>query len=173
VGRPHDHGYPIRGIVRADMLYLRNYEPSRWPAGNPETGYLNCDGGPTKTQILTARRKDPADRLWALCFGKRPKEELYDLKKDPDCLHNLIGRPEHVAVKEQLETLLEKELRTQGDPRMEGKGAVFEAYPYANAGTRHFYERFIKGEKVRAGWVNESDFEKGPLKGPRKEPDRR
>jgi N-sulfoglucosamine sulfohydrolase len=174
VGRPHDHGYPIRGIVREDMLYLHNYEPSRWPAGNPETGYLNCDGGPTKTQILTAHRKDPTDRLWALCFGKRPKEELYDLKKDPDCLHNLIGRPEHVAVKGQLETLLEKELRAQGDPRMEGKGAVFEAYPYANEGTRNFYERFIKGEKVRAGWVNDSDFERGSLKkDPRKEPGRR
>ena len=23
-----------------------------------------------------------------------------------------------------------------------------------------FYERFMRGEKVKAGWVNESDFEK-------------
>jgi hypothetical protein len=28
------------------------------PAGNPETGYLNCDRGATKTDILAARRLD-------------------------------------------------------------------------------------------------------------------
>jgi arylsulfatase A-like enzyme len=49
IGRPHDWGYPIRGIIMDDMLYLQNFETSRWPAGNPETGYLNCDGSPTKT----------------------------------------------------------------------------------------------------------------------------
>ena len=48
VGRPHDWGYPIRGIVKDDFLYIRNFEPARWPAGNPETGYPNTDGSPTK-----------------------------------------------------------------------------------------------------------------------------
>jgi N-sulfoglucosamine sulfohydrolase len=28
VGRPHNWGYPIRGIVTATHLYLRNYEPT-------------------------------------------------------------------------------------------------------------------------------------------------
>jgi hypothetical protein len=83
IGRPHDAGYPIRGIVRDDLLYLHNFEPSRWPASNPETGYLNVDAGPTKTFILDAHRADAADRAWALCFGKRPGDELYDLKQDP------------------------------------------------------------------------------------------
>src|SRR5699024_4085168 len=52
VGRPHDWGYPIRGIVTKDYLYLHNFKTNRWPAGNPETGYLNVDGSPTKTNIL-------------------------------------------------------------------------------------------------------------------------
>ena len=38
VGRPNDWGYPIRGIIKNETLYLQNFEPSRWPAGNPETG---------------------------------------------------------------------------------------------------------------------------------------
>src|SRR6058998_548169 len=29
VGRPHDWGYPIRGIIKEETLYLRNYEPDR------------------------------------------------------------------------------------------------------------------------------------------------
>ncbi|HYF00049.1 MAG TPA: sulfatase, partial [Planctomycetota bacterium] len=57
VGRPKDAGYPVRGIVRDGLMYLHNFEPSRWPACNPETGYLNCDGGPTKTVILEERRR--------------------------------------------------------------------------------------------------------------------
>ncbi|MHC4994952.1 MAG: sulfatase family protein, partial [Planctomycetota bacterium] len=52
VGRPNDVGYPIRGIVKDGVMYLENFEPDRWPIGNPETGYLNSDGSPTKTEIL-------------------------------------------------------------------------------------------------------------------------
>ena len=55
-----------------------------------------------------------------------------------------------------------KELTEQEDPRMLGKGDVFDKYPYADANGRGFYERYMSGEKVRAGWVNPSDFqEKG------------
>ena len=89
VGRPHDEGYPVRGIIKGDFVYLQNFEPSRWPAGNPETGYLDCDGSPTKTFILEAHRKNPQDIYWARCFGMRPSEEFYDLKHDRDCLNNL------------------------------------------------------------------------------------
>ena len=56
VGRPHDQGYPVRGIVKNDLLYLHNFEPTRWPSGNPETGYTDCGGSPTKTEILNSRR---------------------------------------------------------------------------------------------------------------------
>jgi arylsulfatase A-like enzyme len=163
VGRPNDVGYPIRGISKNDVLYIRNYEIERWPAGNPETGYLNCDGGATKTEILQARRAGRERLHWDMAFGKRPAEELYDLKQDPDCLHNLANDPQHQSMKHQLRRQMEHELRAQGDPRMFGRGAVFDQYPYANAEQRNFYERFMHGEKLKAGWVNESDFEKEPI----------
>jgi hypothetical protein len=92
VGRPHDAGYPIRGIVRDEYLYLRNFEISRWPAGNPETGYLNCDGSPTKTECLKVRHRAETRRYWELSFGKRPAEELYRVSRDPDCLQNLADK---------------------------------------------------------------------------------
>jgi arylsulfatase A-like enzyme len=164
VGRPHDWGYPIRGIIKAETLYLRNYEPSRWPAGNPETGYLNTDGSPTKTDILNGRREGRDTRLWNLAFGKRGGEELYDLRADPDCLRNLADDPRYRQRKEQLRQLMERELREQGDPRQFGKGEMFDRYMYADESTRNFYERFMRGEKLKAGWVNDSDFEKGPVK---------
>ncbi len=164
IGRPNDEGYPIRGIISNGMLYVRNYETGRWPAGNPETGYLNCDGGATKTEILRMRRAGDEARFWRLSFGKRPDEELYDLTRDPDCLANLAADPKYGRIQRELSNRMIRELKSQGDPRMFGNGAVFDNYPYANPGQRGFYERFMRGEKIPTGWVNDTDFEKEPIK---------
>jgi N-sulfoglucosamine sulfohydrolase len=161
VGRPRDEGYPVRGIVRDGLLYLHNFEPSRWPACDPETGYLNCDGGPTKTAVLEERRREGRSRAWDLCFGKRGAEELYDVRSDPSCVKNLAG--ERAEAKAALKEALFRELREQGDPRVLGHGHVFDEYPYAQEDTRNFYERYRRGENVKAAWVNPGDFEKKPL----------
>ena len=161
IGRPHDWGYPIRGIFKNDMLYIRNFEIDRWPACNPETGYLNCDGGPTKTTILQLRRTGRQLKFWNLCFGKRPAEELYDVKVDPDCVNNLAVSEKHRAEKNLLAKQLVDELTIQQDPRILGKTNYFDEIVYSNPGTRNFYERFMRGEKVSAGWVNATDFETG------------
>jgi hypothetical protein len=163
IGRPHDAGYPIRGIVHEGMLLLQNFEPSRWPACNPETGYLNVDASPTKTFILEARRRDAADPFWALCFGLRPGEEFYNLKLDPDCVKNLASDGALARAREALKAQMYSELKSQGDPRMFGQGDIFDRYPHANPAHVNFYERFMKGEKLKAGWVSETDFEKTPL----------
>jgi N-sulfoglucosamine sulfohydrolase len=162
IGRPSDWGYPIRGIVKGGMLYVRNFEPDRWPSGNPETGYLNSDGGATKTDILNARRASGANRYWSLCFGKRPAEELYDVRRDPDCLTNLAADPAYASARRSLEAQMIAELTAQNDPRILGEGGVFEAYPYAQP-NRGFYERFMRGERLNTGWVNQTDFEPEPL----------
>jgi len=163
IGRPHDWGYPTRGIIKDGWLYLRNYEPARWPAGNPETGYLDCDAGATKTFILKARRDKGSDSAWDLCFGRRPAEELYDLTRDPDCLKNLAGGTTAAARRAQLQSEMNAQLASEGDPRQFGEGHVFDRYEHAQQGHVNFYERFMRGEKLRTGWVNDSDYESGPL----------
>ncbi len=160
IGRPNDWGYPIRGVRMGDWLYIRNYESDRWPSGNPETGYLNCDGGPIKTDILNLRRTGGDEKYWNLCFGKSPGEELYDLHADPDCLNNLADSTEWEEQKNELSHRMKSELTKQGDPRMFGKGEVFDNYPYAGESHRDFHRRYMDGEKLRAGWVNPTDFEK-------------
>ena len=91
VGRPGDYGYPIRGIVMDDWLYIMNYRNDLWPAGNPEAGYADVGGSPTKTEVLKSRHHPETRYLWELSFGKREKEELYNLKEDPYCIKNLAG----------------------------------------------------------------------------------
>jgi arylsulfatase A-like enzyme len=166
IGRPHDWGYPTRGIIKDGWLYLKNYEPSRWPAGNPETGYLDCDGGATKTFILDAHRQDRTDRFWQLCFGIRTGEELYDLAADPDCLTNLAAEKRAAARLSELSSTMNAQLSKEGDPRMEGKGDVFDKYEHANKGHVGFYEKFMEGAQLKTRWINETDIdplEKKPL----------
>lgn len=160
IGRPHDEGYPIRGIIKGGYVYLENFEPTRWPAGNPETGYLDCDGSPTKTFILEAHRKDANDIFWQSCFGLRPGEEFYDLAHDPDCLNNLAMAPQSNSMQSSLREQLLTELRAQADPRMDGNGAVFDQYLHSSKTHVGFYERFMAGEKIPTPWVNPTDFEK-------------
>jgi len=144
-------------------LYLKNYEPTRWPSGNPETGYLATDGCPTKTLILNARRRDPDNRFWQLNFGKRPVEELYDLTNDPDCVKNVIDSDEYQHQRKRLHQLMTETLRDQGDPRMFGRGEVFDSYPITSESSRGFYDRYLAGEETPAPWVNKTDFEPEPL----------
>ena len=162
LGRPHDEGYPVRGIAKGGMLYLENAEPSRWPACNPETGYLDTDASPTKSFILQARRAAGKDSFWELCFGMRPGQELYDLSDDVDCVKNLAQvRTADVA---KLRTQMWAELKAQGDLRALGRGAEYEAFPHPDQRRRGFYERYMGGELLDAGWVKKDDFEKAPLK---------
>jgi N-sulfoglucosamine sulfohydrolase len=156
-GRPHNQGYPIRGIIQGDYLFLRNFEPDRWPSGNPETGYLNTDGSPTKTLIINDGKAPETMHWWSTNFGKREPEEFYNLKADPDCIVNLADRGAQ-SIKREMAATMYATLAQQGDLRMFGKGYQYETYLFSDPAQRDFYERYMTGEPVSAGWVNPSDF---------------
>ena len=168
VGRPGDYGYPIRGIVKDGWLYLRNYRPDLWPAGNPETGYSTVDKSPTKTEVLQARHSPDTRHFWDWSFGKRPDEELCRLADDPDCLDNLASDAAYAAVKEDLRTTMETELRAQEDPRMFGRGDVFHTYYFTWDLVRNYYERrILQSEDLVPPWIQESDIETDLMSDPR------
>lgn len=129
-------GYPSRAIRTHDFLYIRNYEPDRWPAGSPvlenfaEGLYGDCDRSPTKDYMM-AHHDDPEIRpLYQLAFGKRPAEELYDLKRDPYQMNNVAYKTDYMAVKEQLASRLGAYLKETGDPRALGRKPLWDTYPY-------------------------------------------
>jgi len=130
--RPNNFGYPARSIRTADYLYIWNIKPDRWPAGDPTgsgdpEGYHDIDACPSKTFIIENRQKYP--RLAALSLDKRPEEELYDIQNDPGCMTNLADQPDMQHIKEELASVLKKELHDTGDPRVLGFGDVWESYP--------------------------------------------
>lgn len=161
--RPGNKGYPIRGIVSDEYLYLYNYDISLWPAGNPEIGYLDIDGSPTKTEVLRLFRTGEDDRYWKLSMGKRESnEEFYHLAGDDECMINLASDPEFSELKQKMKARMEEMLIEQEDPRMFGNGDVFNSYGYSEERGWNYYERFMAGEFTidDTGWVNPGDQEK-------------
>lgn len=125
-------GYPCRALRTPQYLYIRNFKPDRWPAGDPE-GFHDFDDGPSKSYVLEHRKDAAVRRYFELAFGKRPAEELFDIGKDPGCLENLAASDAHKAVKDKLAAELEKTLKEQGDPRLTGRGDIWESYPRFSA----------------------------------------
>lgn len=161
-GRPLNQGYPIRSIIQDGLLYICNLKPHLMPAGNPETGYTDCDASPTKSEILRMKREGVDSSYYNLCFSVREGEELYDLKTDRNCLKNLSENPIYLKKKKHLQKLLFKDLRSQNDPRMTDDGDVFDHYPYSLKNADNFYENVINGVIPNpwdyTKWINPTDY---------------
>jgi hypothetical protein len=85
-------------------------------------------------------------------------------------VRNLATQPAEAAARDRQRAKLFAELTQQEDPRMLGRGEVFDAYLHAAPENVGFYERYMRGEKMKAGWVNTSDFEAKPVPQTAKEP---
>jgi len=127
--RPDNQGYPARAIRTRDFLYIRNFKPGRWPAGDPTPfPYMDIDDCPAKDFML--KSKDEAVMaLQQAAVARRPGEELFLIGKDPQSLRNVAGNPEYALVKQELAKQLDDLLRSQGDPRALGYGDIFDSYP--------------------------------------------
>ncbi len=141
--RPENLGYPARAIRTRDFLYIRNFQPLRWPVGDPppgdgnikpgeqvrpvQQGYEDIDDSPSK-RVMMAHRDQWSD-AFSRSFDKRAGEELFDLRRDPACLTNVVSDTAYTRILGDLRTTLDDELVKQADPRMTGNGDIFETYP--------------------------------------------
>ena len=68
-----------------------------------------------------------------LAFGKRSAEELYLISDDPYQLRNLVEHKEFQGILSQHRKRLDQHLRKTGDPRITGKPALWDYYPFYRA----------------------------------------
>lgn len=139
--------YPQRAIHSGQYLYIINFKPDRYPLGRfdtletiaPETiardtraAIADLDAGPTKSWLLANRDSERGKPFFEKSFDKRPREELYDLSKDPYETHNVAGDPAYATIRADLESKLLAELRRTNDPRLVNDGALFENPPFTD-----------------------------------------
>lgn len=105
--RKGDLSYPARAVRTKDFLYIKNFEPDRWPAGDPNAHisvgqYGDVDNSISKFTIMAMEGKPTDKDYFQLALGKRPGEELYVLANDPYNINNELENPKY---KETLEAL--------------------------------------------------------------------
>ncbi len=126
-GRQGDVGYPMRCLRTDEFLYILNYEPDRWPAGDPPYHRQDVDQSITKDYMIENRDLPDVAPLYELAFGRRPGEELYDIRTDPDQMVNVAEVPEYDAIRRRLQQELLDYLSETGDPRLEEDGFDFDS----------------------------------------------
>ena len=143
--------YPMRAIRTRDFLYIHNFEPDRWPSGDPQglddlnaeapsyevlcwdthAVFKDLDAGPTKAWLILNRARQDVRPLFEIAIGKRPLEELYDLRVDPDHMNNVADDPDYAHIREELADRLGTVLRENDDPRVVESPCRFELPPFA------------------------------------------
>ena len=129
LGRKDDAGYPVRCVRTPDYLYVRNYEPDRWPSGDPVTGFTEVDSSPTKSRVIELHEQGN-DFYYDHCFGKRPAEELFHIPSDEHCMKDLAQDEAYSEILSTLRDELVETLKATGDPRISGNGDIFDTYEY-------------------------------------------
>ncbi|MBC9889468.1 MAG: sulfatase-like hydrolase/transferase [Opitutae bacterium] len=134
--------YPMRAVRNKDYLYIKNFKPERWPMGDPHS--WNTDQKPTydalhtQTTVTTtdldasltkAYMFTHPDDHFELTLGKRPMEELYDIKNDPDQLHNLATNSGMAPVLKKLRQQVDAVMLATNDPRLTDS---FDYLPYSD-----------------------------------------
>ncbi|NBV24212.1 MAG: sulfatase [Proteobacteria bacterium] len=149
VAREGNLPYPMRGLRTPEFLYIRNFMPDRWPMGAPYTAaesspdlkqvgndtraaFPDMDASPTKTWLIAHQHDAQWKSHFDLAFAKRPPEELYDVKNDPDQVKNLAADPAYATQKRALSERLMKLLTEANDPRVTGDGSTFDKPPFSD-----------------------------------------
>jgi arylsulfatase A-like enzyme len=120
--RKGDLSYPCRAVRTNEFLYIRNFESDRWPAGDSTVHqsvgqFGDIDNSISKFQIMQLKGQGGNPDYYNLSFGKRPAEELYQVREDPFNLNNLATNPAYAQVLTELSTSLNNWMSNTDDLR--------------------------------------------------------
>ena len=104
--------YPMRSVQDNRFGYIFN----PWSDGKLE--YHNDNEGETFKAMEKAGKANPLIRERVEMFRYRAQEEFYDLKNDPDCLHNLMQNKAYTKRINQYKNRLEEWMKKYHDPML-------------------------------------------------------
>ncbi len=141
--------YPQRMMRSGDYLTVWSAKPERHPAGAPRnivdgvlspphSAYFDIDDSMIKRELLARKDDQYVGEFFHLAVDKRPEWQFFNVKDDPECLHDLSTDPNHAVLFAGYKKLLTYTLTDTGDPRVLGYGEVWEDYPRVRGPMRYF-----------------------------------
>lgn len=102
--------YPIRSVRSEDYKLILNLNSS-----SKFYNTVNTSKKGIYRAWIDATEEGSEERGYVMKYMSRPKEELYDIRKDPYEMNNLAGNPKYAEIKEKLAIELKKWMSQQGD----------------------------------------------------------
>jgi len=128
--------YPMRSIQDKEFGYIYNF----WSDGT-RTMTGDATGGITWKAMVKAAETDQEISKRVELYKHRVREEFYDLKNDPDALHNLIDDPDYSKKINEFRERMLQAMKQYNDP-------AFEAY--RNRDKEGSIEAFMKLQDEKA-----------------------
>ncbi len=111
---------PMRAVRTDDYLYIRNFDPNAkyryTPAEILALPAPRCDGWPNNSVLGGTAFDHPSMKNWPA----RPREQLYDLRRDPNEFVNLSANPEYDSVLKRHGAMLDRWMAEDKDPLLQG-----------------------------------------------------
>lgn len=150
--------HPMRAVESRDYLYVFN----PWSDGKNEFKTAT-HGTATWKRMKAMAQGTPSIAARVDLMLHRVPEELYDVRADPDCLHNLVDDPKHAQPLAAHQARMVQFMKESGDPLLE----IFEKRE--DAAARSSYMERITKEATERRQKNRANKKKNlPKKGGKK-----
>ena len=129
----------VRSVADGRWLYIRNFRPEV-PYVEPLSYMFRARGYQSWARLAEEGRLTPAT---AMFWGRKPTEELYDLRADPDNVVNLAGRPEQAERLAAMRQALAAQMTENRDNGLLPEGCGEEGYEASRAAGAWPVERVL------------------------------
>ena len=134
----HDYEAYERMVRTQNYMYILNGRPNQ-----PLLGAADAVGIPSYKDLKSLEAQGKLSAIQADIFvTPRPKEELYDLKKDLNQIINLASSPDYQVALGDLRSILDRWMDETGD--MGGEPEDKQVLENEENGLRQYYERLWK-----------------------------
>lgn len=95
-------------------------------------GYCDIDWSPSKDYVLKNKDKKGVVEFFNHAVAKKPREELYDLSIDPQCMNNLAfsKKRSNIELLKSMKDKMFKYLKGSNDSRLSDNPDIWDTYPY-------------------------------------------
>jgi arylsulfatase A-like enzyme len=157
-GRMDERGELSRAVTDGRHVYVRNYRPDLPWGQHIEYMFQTPTTRVWKALFDTGKTNDAQSLFWRL----KPSEELFDLKSDPDEVHNVAAAPENAEIKAKLRAAqqeLARKIRDvgflpEGERLARAQGQSL--YDFGHESSRYAFERVFAMAELASSLQSEA-----------------